>query len=129
MIPFSYKNGSLHAEDVALSEIARMAGTPVYVYSAGRIRANFRRIHSAVSSLGPVRVCYAVKACSNQAILALMAKEGAGADIVSGGELARALAAGIAPDKIVFSGVGKTEAELEAALKAGIHQINAESLP
>lgn len=125
MNPFSYKSGVLCAEDVALPEIAAAVGTPVYVYSANRIKANYHALRSALPDVG---ICYAVKANSNQAVLSLLGKEGAGADIVSGGELQRALAAGIAPGKIVFSGVGKSADEIAAALVAGIHQLNVESI-
>lgn len=123
---FAYQNGLLHAEGVALPAIAEAVGTPVYVYSAERIRHNFRTLAGALLD---IELCFAVKANSNLAILKILADEGAGADIVSGGELARALKAGIPANKIVFSGVGKTDEEITAALKAGIHQINVESLP
>lgn len=125
MTAFTYKNGVLHAEDVALPEIAAAAGSPVYVYAAGRIRANYRALQAALPG---VNICYAVKANSNQAILTLLAREGAGADIVSGGELQRALKAGIPAGRIVYSGVGKSDAEVRAALGAGIHQLNVESI-
>lgn len=125
MTAFSYQAGRYHAEAVALSEIAAQVGTPVHVYSANRIRQNFTRLQTA---LGKARLCYAVKANSNLAVLRILSELGAGADIVSGGELARAIAGGIPAERIVFSGVGKTEAELHAALKAGVHQINVESI-
>lgn len=125
MSAFTYKNGVLCAEDVALPEIAAAVGTPVYVYSASRIRANYRALKTA---LPEVNICYAVKANSNQAVLGVLGKMGAGADIVSGGELQRALKAGIPPEQIVFSGVGKGDAEIRTALQACIHQINVESI-
>jgi diaminopimelate decarboxylase len=123
---YAYRAGALECEGVPLARIAEAVGTPAYVYSAGRLRARYRDLVAAVRPLG-VDVHYAMKANSNQAVLALLAGEGAGADIVSGGELARALAAGVAPGKIVFSGVGKTAGEIAAALDAGLHQINVES--
>lgn len=125
MTAFTYRQGVLHAEDVPLPEIARTVGTPVYVYSANRLRANFGALHAA---LPQVQICFAVKACSNVAILRLLGKLGAGADIVSGGELARALQAGIPASRIVYSGVGKSRDEIHAALQAGIHQLNVESI-
>ncbi len=116
---------------VDLAEIARAVGTPTYVYDAVGIR---ERLSSLRNALGPGKggvpdplVCYAVKANSSQAVLRVLAREEAGADIVSGGELARALAAGIPPSRIVFSGVGKTDDELDAAIAAGIRSINLES--
>jgi len=123
---FTLVNGELCAEAVPLQALGQQYGTPLYVYSAAQLRANFKRLRDA---LPDVAIHYAVKANSNLAILRLLGLEGAGADIVSGGELQRALRAGIAANKVVFSGVGKTEAELEAALKANIHQLNVESIP
>lgn len=129
MTAFSYQHGRYHVEAVSLTEIAAQVGTPVHVYSANRIRQNFTRLQTALKAkLGSVHLCYAVKANSNLAVLRILSELGAGADIVSGGELARAIAGGIAPARIVYSGVGKTEAELQAALRAGIHQINVESI-
>jgi diaminopimelate decarboxylase len=125
---FDYRNGALFAEDVAVSDIALAAGTPFYVYSAATIRRHFRVFSAAFAGLDTL-VCYAMKANSNQAVLRLLAKEGAGMDVVSGGELARALAAGVAGEKITFSGVGKTEEEIAAALDAGIFCFNVESEP
>jgi len=125
---FDYRNGALFAEDVALSEIARAVGTPFYCYSAATIRRHFRVFSEAFTGLDAL-VCYAMKANSNQAVLRLLAKEGAGMDVVSGGELARALAAGVPGSKITFSGVGKTADEIAAALEAGIFCFNVESEP
>lgn len=125
MTAFNYQNGLMHVEGVSLAEIARQFGTPAYVYSAARLRENFATLRRALPDF---MICYAVKANSNIAILSLLGKEGAGADIVSGGELARALKAGIPASRIVFSGVGKTDAEIEAALQAKIHQLNVESI-
>ncbi len=124
---FSYRDGRLHAEDVPLEALAAAHGTPLYVYTESEIRARVRAYRQALDSLG-VGIFYAVKANSNQAILRIMAEEGAGADVVSGGELMRARAAGIAPEHIVFSGVGKSVAEIDLALGEAIHQINIESV-
>ena len=123
---FAYEGGELVLEGVRLSEIAKAVGTPFYCYSAGRLRERYRELATALGPLG-VDIHFATKANSNRAVLALLAAEGAGADIVSGGELARALSSGIPASRVVFSGVGKTEAEIEAALAARIHQINVES--
>ncbi|GIL38807.1 diaminopimelate decarboxylase [Roseiterribacter gracilis] len=128
MTGFTYKNGVLHADDIALSTIADKVGTPTYVYASSTIEQNYARLANALSPLG-VRIAYALKANSNQAVIATLARLGAGGDIVSGGELTRAMAAGIAPDRIVFSGVGKTADEVAQALRAGIHQFNVESIP
>jgi diaminopimelate decarboxylase len=124
---FSYRGDELHAEGIAVSRIATAVGTPFYLYSAAAFTAQYRRFAKAFSAERPL-ICYAVKANSNLAVLRLFAGLGAGADVVSGGELRRALAAGMQPQRILFS-VGKTRAELEAALDAEIHQINVESVP
>jgi diaminopimelate decarboxylase len=126
--PFVYQNGELCTEQVSIARIAAAVGTPFYVYSAGSFRLQYRAFADAFAAEKPL-ICYAVKANSNQAVLRLFAGFGAGADVVSGGELRRALAAGIPASRIVFSGVGKTSDELEAALDADIHQINVESVP
>lgn len=123
---FAYREGTLHCEGVSLAAIAKEVGSPFYCYSAGRLRERYRALNEALSPID-VKIHYAMKANGNQAVLRVFANEGAGTDIVSGGEMARSLAAGVAPEKIIFSGVGKTTAELEAALVAGIHQINVES--
>ena len=123
---FTYQRGQLHAEGVSLSLLAQRVGTPVYVYSAGKIRERYRAFDKAFQGF-PHTICYAMKANSNLAILRLLAREGAGVDIVSGGELYRAQMAGVPANKIVFSGVGKTESEITLALKAGIHLFNVES--
>ncbi|MHC0054196.1 diaminopimelate decarboxylase [Actibacterium sp. D379-3] len=125
---FLYRNGVLHAEDVAVSEIAQAVGTPFYCYSAATLTRHFTLFDEALAGMDHL-VCYAMKANSNQAVLKLMAGLGAGVDVVSGGEYARALAAGFAGDKIVFSGVGKTRAEMHDALVGGIRQFNLESEP
>jgi diaminopimelate decarboxylase len=123
---YTFQSGQLHCEGVALNSIAASAGTPAYVYSAGMIRARYQAYDAAFGS-APHRVCYAVKANSNLAVLALLAKAGAGFDIVSGGELFRVLKAGGDPAKVVFSGVGKTAAEIRYALEQRIHSFNCES--
>ncbi len=117
---------SLHLGGVALSAIADGAGTPAYVYNADVIRLRYRALNDALSPV-PHRIAYAVKANSNLAVLRILRDLGAGADIVSGGELARALAAGFEPERIVFSGVGKTDEELTAAVEAGIGHVHVES--
>ena len=123
---FAYSRNDLYCEQVALADVAAHVGTPAHVYSSQTILANYRAYDEAFGDL-PHTVCYAVKANSSLAVLALLAHAGAGFDIVSGGELARVLAAGGTPGKIVFSGVGKTEPEMEAALNAGILCFNVES--
>jgi diaminopimelate decarboxylase len=125
---FDYRNGVLHAEAVNLAELAAAVGTPFYCYSTATLERHYRVFSEAFAG-EKVLVCYAMKANSNQSVLRTLAKLGAGADVVSGGELKRALAAGIPPGKILFSGVGKTEAELRAALAADILCINIESEP
>lgn len=123
---FTLKNTTLHAENVALNEIAETFGTPCYVYSKAALTQAYSQFSAGFKG-GNHLVCFAVKANPSLAILNLFAKLGAGFDIVSGGELARVLAAGGDPKKIVFSGVGKTEAEMQAALEAGIFCFNVES--
>src|SRR5712672_2154022 len=123
---FDYRNGVLHAEAVNLSELADAVGTPFYCYSTATLQRHYRVFTEAFAGEKAL-VCYAMKANSNQSVLRTLAKLGAGADVVSGGELKRALMAGIPPQKILFSGVGKTEAELRAALAADILCINVES--
>ncbi len=125
---FLYKNGVLHAEDVAIPEIAAAVGTPFYIYSTATLTRHYKLFDEALDGLDHL-VCYAMKANSNQAVLRLMASLGAGVDVVSGGEYQRAIAAGFPGEKIVFSGVGKTEEEMELALKGGIRQFNLESEP
>ena len=125
---FDYRADQLFAEDVALSEIAQQIGSPTYVYSRATIERHWRAFDDAFSAL-PHCVCYAVKANSNLAVLNVLARLGSGFDIVSGGELARVLAAGGRADKVVFSGVGKTKAEISEALQKKIRCFNVESLP
>jgi len=125
---FHYRDGLLHAEDVPLDRLAATVGTPFYCYSTATLERHFRVLRDAVADLDAT-ICFAVKANSNLAVIRTLAALGAGADVVSEGELRRALAAGIAPEKIVFSGVGKTRRELELAIDTGILQINVESEP
>lgn len=125
---FEYRDGVLHAEGVNLSAVADAVGTPFYCYSTATLERHFRVFTEAFAGTEHL-VCYAMKANSNQSVLRTLAKLGAGADVVSGGELKRALAAGIPAGKILFSGVGKTAAELHAALDADILCINIESEP
>jgi diaminopimelate decarboxylase len=126
-VTFAYRDGVLCAEDVSLEEIARRFGTPCYVYSRAAIARNYACFSDALAGQRSL-IAYSVKANSNLAVLALMAQLGAGFDIVSGGELARVLAAGGDPRKVVFSGVGKTESEIELALRAGVLCLNLESV-
>ena len=128
MTAFAQKDGSLHVEGAALTDIAERFGTPCYVYSRAALEASLAEFQNEIAGIDAL-VCYAVKANSNLAILNLFARCGAGFDIVSGGELQRALAAGGDPQKIVFSGVGKTADEMKQALAAGILCFNVESAP
>ena len=124
---FEIKNGIMHAEDVPLPRIAEAVGTPVYVYSRATLERHARVFREALDAVPDKLIAFAVKANPNLAVLKVLQRQGYGADVVSVGEMRRALAAGIAPEKIVFSGVGKTAAELRAALNAGIGQFNIES--
>ncbi|UUL82245.1 diaminopimelate decarboxylase [Sphingomonas qomolangmaensis] len=123
---FSHKDGVLHVEDVSVEAIAEAVGTPVYIYSRATLERHAQVFRDAVAPAGRTHVAYAVKANPNLAVLKVLAGQGYGADVVSGGEMARALAAGMAPGDIVFSGVGKTRDELTAGLDAGIGQFNLE---
>ncbi|TPL87354.1 diaminopimelate decarboxylase [Mesorhizobium sp. B2-3-12] len=125
---FDYRDGVLHAEDVAIPDIAAQVGTPFYCYSTATLTRHYRVFTKAFAGLDTL-VCYAMKANSNQAVLRTLAKLGAGADVVSEGELRRALAAGVPAGKILFSGVGKTAREMDFALEAGILCFNVESEP
>jgi diaminopimelate decarboxylase len=125
-LPFTYRNGVLCADELALDEIAARFGTPCFVYSAASVVSSFLQFESALKGRA-ARICYSVKANANLALLALLVKLGAGFDIVSGGELARVLAAGGDAGNTLFSGVGKSEAELRFALEKGIGCINVES--
>ncbi|MBC7578048.1 MAG: diaminopimelate decarboxylase [Tardiphaga sp.] len=125
---FDYRDGVLHAEGVNIAEMAETVGTPFYCYSTATLERHYRVFSAAFADVDSL-VCYAMKANSNQSVLRTLARLGAGADVVSGGELKRALAAGIPPNKILFSGVGKTATELRAALSEDILCINVESEP
>jgi diaminopimelate decarboxylase len=125
---FQYRDGALFAEDVNVTDLAGKVGTPFYVYSAATLRRHVRVMREAFDGI-PTLVAYAMKANSNQAVLKVIAGEGAGADVVSGGELERAIAAGIPANKIVFSGVGKTVKEMRRGLELGIKCFNLESEP
>jgi len=127
MSAFHYRHGRLHADDLALDELAAAAGTPCYVYAAGTMRERIRAFQRAFAGERAL-FCYAVKANSNLAVIRLFAGEGAGADTVSGGEIARALAARVAPERIVYAGVAKTDDEIRLALASGILQLNVESV-
>jgi diaminopimelate decarboxylase len=125
---FPYENGVLHVEEAALPALATAVGTPFFCYSSGVLESAYRDFTGALEGLDAV-VCYALKANSNLAVVRTLARLGAGADVVSEGELRQALAAGVPAERIVFAGVGKTPAEMAAALEAGILQFNVESLP
>ena len=125
---FEYRDGILYAEDVPVPEIAKAVGTPFYVYSTATLERHYRVFAEAFGDVDAM-VCYAMKANSNQAVLKTLGRLGAGVDVVSVGELRRALAAGIPASRIMFSGVGKTAQEIDAALEAGIYCFNVESEP
>lgn len=125
---FDYHDGELHCEEVPLAQIAREVGTPAYVYSAATLTRHFTVFENPLSVV-PHMICYSVKACSNIAVLRLLGNLGAGFDIVSAGELHRLREAGLRTDRVVFSGVGKTAAEMRAGLAANIHAFNVESVP
>ena len=123
---FEYKDAALHCEGCPVSEIAAQIGTPVYIYSARTLLRHYQAIAEAFAELKP-RICYSIKSLANTHVLKLLVEAGSGMDVTSGGELARALAAGVEPDKIVFAGVGKTDAEIREAIEAGIGVFNVES--
>jgi len=125
---FELNAGELYCEEVPLAEIAASVGTPVYVYSTATMCRHVAALRSALEGLADPLIAYAVKANPNSAVIATLAKAGLGADVVSGGEYRRAVAAGVASDKIVFSGVGKTELEMRLVLEGGLYQFNLESL-
>ncbi|MEO0328053.1 MAG: diaminopimelate decarboxylase [Pseudomonadota bacterium] len=125
---FHYIDGIMHAENVSIAKIAEAVGTPFYCYSTATLERHYTVFAGAFSDIN-AKVCYAMKANSNQAVLKTLARLGCGADVVSGGELLRALKAGIPPEKIMFSGVGKTRNELEFSLETGIFCFNVESVP
>ena len=124
---FHFRDGVLHVEDVPLAAIAEAVGTPVYIYSRATLVRHARVFREALAALDNPHIAFAVKANPNLAVLRVLGNEGLGADVVSGGELTRALAAGIAPGEVVFSGVGKTHDELVQGIEAGIGQFNLES--
>jgi diaminopimelate decarboxylase len=126
---YPLRDGVVHCEDVPLPLIAQEVGTPVFVYSTAAMRDRARELSGALARLGGPLIAYAVKANPNAAVISTLAAEGLGADVVSGGEYRRARAAGVAPEKIVFSGVGKTAAEMALALQGGLCQFNLESVP
>ena len=126
MHDFVYKNGELYCEEVPVRTVAQRVGTPFYLYSSNTLANHFKAFDSAFAGV-PHLICFALKSNSNSAVLRLLAREGAGADIVSGGELFRALRAGVEPGKIVYAGVGKRRDEIEYALKVGILMFNVES--
>ncbi|MGB3087528.1 MAG: diaminopimelate decarboxylase [Phycisphaerae bacterium] len=123
---FDYREGRLYAEDVPVADLARRFGTPLYIYSAGTFRDHYRKIAEAFAPLEPL-ICYSVKVCSNIHILRLLADEGSGFDLVSGGELYRVFEAGCDPARCCFAGVAKTDDEIRYALERGIHLFNVES--
>ncbi len=125
---FAYRNGVMHCEDVSLEAIAREVGTPCYVYSDATLRRHYNVLAEAFANRN-VLIAYAVKANSNLGVIATLASMGAGADVVSGGELMKAMAGGVPANRIVFSGVAKTEDEMKLGLERGIHQFNVESMP
>lgn len=125
---FEYRSGELHCEDVAVSDLAERFGTPLYIYSTATLERHYRVLSEAFVNQ-PCLIAYAMKANSNQGVLATLAKLGSGADVVSSGEMRRAIAAGIPASRIVFSGVAKSAQEIRDALAAGIHQFNVESIP
>ncbi|MDX1564451.1 MAG: diaminopimelate decarboxylase, partial [Phycisphaeraceae bacterium] len=123
---FTYQNGRLFCEQTAATDLAEQFGTPLYVYSAQTFRHHYDLITKAFGPLDPL-ICYSIKSCGNVHILRLLAERGAGMDVVSGGELFRALEAGVPPEKIVYAGVGKTDEEIDESLRAGIGLFNIES--
>ncbi len=123
---FEYKNGKLFCEDVDVADIAASAGTPVYIYSAATLRHHYRAMVDAFAEVNPT-ICFSIKSLSNLSVIKLLASEGSGFDVVSGGELARAIAVGVDSSKIVFAGVAKTDQEISEAIEAGIGLFNVES--
>jgi diaminopimelate decarboxylase len=128
MSQFTYRDGALFAEDVPIARIADAVGTPFYCYSSAALTGQYQGFAAALADLKPM-ICYSVKANGNLAVIKTLSDLGAGADVVSEGELRRALAAGVPPERIIYSGVGKTRADLASAVDQGVHQINVESLP
>src|SRR2546423_864725 len=128
MHDFRYVRGKLHCEEVSVQALAKKFGTPLYVYSQHTLTQHFRRLDDAMAGLDHL-ICFAVKSNSNQSVLRALARLGSGFDIVSGGELQRVISAGGDPRKCAFAGVGKTEAEIQYALRQGVYTFNAESEP
>ena len=128
MDAFTYRDGELYAEDVPVRSLAESHGTPLYIYSRNHLREQFQTLVEAMAEVDPL-ICYSVKANSNSAVIGTLLAEGSGLDVVSGGELYRALRAGADPAKIVFAGVGKTREEMAFALNSGIFAFNVESEP
>ncbi len=126
MHEFHYQDNELYCEGVGVGEIAEKFGTPLYIYSRKTLLDHYRKIKMALRSINPL-ICFSVKANSNLALLKVLAEQGAGMDVVSGGELYKALKVGVNPKRIVYAGVGKSEKEIAAAIKAGILFFNAES--
>lgn len=126
---FNYKNSELHAENVAVAKIAAEVGTPCYIYSSATLSNHYRVMEAAFAGLKNVQICFALKSNSNFAVIKTLAALGAGTDVVSEGEIRRALACGVDPKKIIFSGVGKTADEMRFALENNIFQFNVESVP
>src|SRR6185503_14344887 len=120
---FQYKNGELYCEDVPAEKIAREAGTPAYVYSKATLLRHFHQVRDAFAPVNAT-ICYSIKSCGNLNICRILANEGCGFDVTSGGELFRALEAGGDPKKIIYAGVGKTDHELREAIEAGIAAFN-----
>src|SRR6516164_523840 len=123
---FHYRDHALHAEDVPVTALAEAYGTPLYVYSAGTLKHHLAQLQRAFAAVQPL-ICYSIKTNPNLSICRLMAEQGAGFDVTSGGELYRALKAGAGGDKIVFAGVGKNDAELRYGLESGVRLFNVES--
>src|SRR3989338_2502319 len=128
MHDFNYRHNNLYCESISIEELARKYGTPLYVYSRNTLISHYRKLKEAFSPVNPL-ICFSMKANSNPAICKALVKEGAGLDIVSGGELYRALKTGVSSRKIVYAGVGKTEKEIETAIRRHIFFFNAESIP
>src|SRR5690606_35024771 len=118
--------GVLHCEELPMHEVARAVGTPCYVYSQATLVEHYQRLSAAFAPLSPL-ICFSIKSCANLSVIKLLAQQGAGMDLVSGGELHRAVAAGVDPAMCVYAGVGKTDAEIAQALRAGVGWFNVES--
>src|SRR5262245_24995977 len=123
---FAYRHGVLHCEDVPAEAIAQRVGTPCYVYSRATLTDHYDRLAAAFADLDPL-ICFSIKSCSNLSVIGVLAERGAGMDLVSGGELFRAMKAGVSPEKCVYAGVGKTDKEIRQALDARVGWFNVES--